>query len=426
MQATKLAVGKQRIKIDYLARVEGEGGLDVELSDGQIARLHLNIFEPPRLFEAFLEGRSYDELPDLTARICGICPVAYQMSSVYAAEDAFGLRVDGQLRQLRRLLYCGEWIESHLLHVYLLALPDFLGYPDAFRMAEKYSKELQAGLRMKRLGNDVVALLGGREIHPVSAMVGGFTRVPTREELLPLLEPLERGKEEAIKAVRWLGGLALPDLTRDIEFVALSHPDEYAMIEGRMVSSKGLDVAIADFENHIESRQVPYSSALHYSLKGRGAYFVGPLARVNLGFDRLSPDAQQAARDSGIPFPNSNPFTSIVARMVEVVHAMDLAAQIVEEYERPAPHVEVQPRATRGCGVTEAPRGSLYHSYLFDEQGLVRSATIVPPTAQNQRQIEEDLRDYLPRLRHLSREDATLRCEMAIRNYDPCISCSTH
>lgn len=421
-----LTRGRQRIKVDYLARVEGEGGLELELSDGQIVRLQLNIFEPPRLFEAFLAGRSYDELPDITARICGICPVAYQMSAVHAAEDAFGVRVGGQLRQLRRLLYCGEWIESHLLHVYLLAAPDFLGYPDTFAMATDYPEQVKAGLRMKRIGNDLVALLGGREIHPVSAAVGGFTRVPMKEELLPLLEPLKWGKEQAIKGVAWLAGLPLPDLTRDVEFVALSHPDEYAMIEGRMVSSKGLNVAIAEFEGQIEPRQLPYSSALRYTLKGRGAYFVGPLARVSLNFDRLAPDAQLAARDSGIPFPNSNPFASIVARMVEVVHAMDEAARIIEGYERPSPRVEVQPRAERGYGITEAPRGSLYHSYLFDEGGLVRSARIITPTAQNQQQIEEDLHHYLPRLLHRSREEITLQCEMAIRNYDPCISCATH
>ncbi len=422
----KLRSGDREIRVGYLARVEGEGGLEVKLSNGQVLHLQLNIFEPPRLFEAFLVGRSYGELPDMTARICGICPVAYQMSSVHAAEDAFGISVGGQLRKLRRLMYCGEWIESHLLHVYLLALPDFLGYPNAFAMAADHPEAVRQGLRMKRLGNDLVALLGGREIHPVSAMVGGFSRVPKEEELRPLLESMKRAKEEAIKAVAWLGKLPLPDLTRDIEFVALSHPDEYAMNEGRVISSKGLDIAVRDFEDRVHGWQVPYSSALHYTVKGRGAYFVGPLARVNLNFRHLTPDAQRAANDSGIPFPNSNPFASIVARMVEVVHAFDEAAQIIEGYERPAPLLKVEPRAGTGYGLTEAPRGSLYHSYQFDERGIVRRANIVPPTAQNQQQIEEDLHDYLPRLRDLSEEEATLRCEMAIRNYDPCISCSVH
>ncbi len=418
--------GDREIRVDYLARVEGEGGLEVKLSDGRILRLQLNIFEPPRLFEAFLVRRSYEELPDMTARICGICPVAYQMSSVHAAEDAFGLRVEGQLRKLRRLMYCGEWIESHLLHVYLLALPDFLGYPNVFAMAADHPELVQRGLRMKRLGNDLVALLGGREIHPVSAAVGGFSRVPTEEELRRLLDPLKRAREEAIEAVSHLARLPLPDLSRDVEFVALSHPSEYAMNEGRLVSSKGLNVDVREFEEQLEWRQLPYSTALRYLLKGRGPYFVGPLARVNLNFQQLTSDARRAARDSGIPFPNANPFTSIVARMVEVVHAFDEAAQIVESYRRPEPLLKVEPRAGQGYAVTEAPRGSLYHSYRFDERGIVQWANIIPPTAQNQEQIEADLREYLPRLLDLSPEEVTLRCEVAVRNYDPCISCSVH
>lgn len=416
----------REIKVQYLARVEGEGGLEVRLSDGQLLRLQLNIFEPPRLFEAFLAGRSYEELPDMTARICGICPVAYQMSSIHAAEDAFGIKVEGQLRKLRRLMYCGEWIESHTLHVYLLALPDFLKYPSALAMAADYPEVVRQGLRMKRIGNDLVALLGGREIHPVSATVGGFSRVPAEGELRPLLEPLKRAKEVAVEAVAWLSKLPLPDLTRDIEFVALSHPEEYAMNEGRLISSKGLDIAVREFEDHVEARQVAYSSALRYTLKGGGAYSVGPLARVNLNFPLLTPDARRAARDSGIPFPNSNPFTGIVARMVEVVHALDEAAQIIEGYERPEPQLRVEPRAGNGFGITEAPRGSLYHSYRFDGRGIVQRANIIPPTAQNQEQIEADLREYIPRLLDRPQEEVTLRCEMAIRNYDPCISCSVH
>ncbi len=419
-------LGDREIKVEYLARVEGEGGLEVRLSDGRILHLQLNILEPPRLFEAFLEGRCYEELPDMTARICGICPVAYQMSSIHAAEDAFGLRVEGELRKLRRLMYCGEWIESHLLHVYLLALPDFLGYPNAFAMAADHREVVTQGLAMKRLGNDLVALLGGREIHPVSAMVGGFSRVPREAELRALLEPLKRAREEAIKATAWMGKLPLPDLTRDIEFVALSHPDEYAMNEGRLISSKGMDIDVRQFEDWVEVAQAPYSTALRYRIKGRGPYFVGPLARVNLNFQHLTPDAQQAARDSGIPFPNSNPFSSIVARMVEVVHAFDEAAQIVGDYRRPAPILKVEPRAAKGFAITEAPRGSLYHSYQFDERGIIQRANIVPPTAQNQEQIEADLRDYLPRLLDRPPEEVTLRCEMAIRSYDPCISCSVH
>lgn len=417
----------RQVKVDYLTRVEGEGGVEARLSDGRVLRLRLRIFEPPRLFEAFLVGRSFEELPDMTARICGICPVAYQMSSIHAVEDAFGIRVEGPLRELRRLIYCGEWIESHLLHVYLLALPDFMGYPDIFAMAAKHGEMVRKGLAMKRLGNRLVALLGGREIHPVSPQVGGFSRVPREDELKGLLDPLRRAKEDAMEAATWLGKLDLPDLERDIEFVALSHPTEYPMNEGRVVSTKGLDVAVADLEGRLESRQVGHSTALRYKLKDRGPYFVGPLARVNLSLGRLSPDARLAAMESGVRFPSSNPFASIVARMVEVVHALDEALDIIARYEGPPiPRLPVAPRAGMGCAATEAPRGVLYHRYRFDERGRVLEARIITPTAQNQEQIESDLRAYLPELIELPEEEITLRCEAAIRSYDPCISCATH
>ncbi|MBI2865205.1 MAG: Ni/Fe hydrogenase subunit alpha [Chloroflexi bacterium] len=420
-------MSEKHIKVDYLARVEGEGALDIKVSDGKIEILKFSIFEPPRLFEAWLQGRSYRELPDFVARICGICPVAYQMSAIHAAEDAFGIRVEGQVRTLRRLFYCGEWLESHLLHIYMLAAPDFLGYESAIAMAKDYPEVLKRGLRMKRLGNDIVAMLAGREIHPISACVGGFYAAPPEETLRTLIPRLEQGTEDARETIRWTASLDLPDLTRDIEFVSLSHPDEYPMNEGRIVSSKGVDVSIHDYTKAFEEYQVDYTTALRSRVRERGSYFVGPLARVNLNFDKLTPATRKAALACGIGFPNSNPFTSIVARAVEVMHAMDEALRIVRDYRRPPePYVEARPRAGTGHGATEAPRGLLYHDYDFDDEGLIRRARIVPPTAQNQAHIEDDLREWVPRVIHLPLEEATIKAEMAVRNYDPCISCATH
>lgn len=416
----------REIIVGYLARSEGESGFRVRVADGQPVEVELRVFEPPRLFEAFLVGRTYEELTDLTARVCGICPVAYQMSSVHAVESAFGVRVGGQLRRLRRLFYCGEWIESHTLSIYLLSAPDFLGYGSAFAMARQHEKELRRGLALRRLGNDIIALLGGREIHPVSARPGGFTRVPTKAELATLRERLAAAKEDALRALEWVAGLPLPELNTDREFVALSHADEYAMNEGRVVSSKGLDIPIDEFEAYFIEQQVPHSTALHCRLKERGPYFVGPLARVNLNFDRLTPDTQAAARACGVPFPNANPHASIVARAVEVLHAVDEARQIVEEYERPAPFVTLAPRAGIGYGLTEAPRGMLYHRYEFAADGIVKAARLIPPTSQNQGQIEEDLRAVARQVAGLPVAEATRRCEMVIRSYDPCISCSVH
>lgn len=415
------------IKVDYLARVEGEGALYVKIKGDKVTDVKLKIFEPPRFFEAFLRGRMYSETPDITARICGICPVAYQMSAVHAMEHALGVTVDWQLRELRRLLYCGEWIESHVLHIYLLHAPDFLGYPDAIRLAQDYPDIVKRGLQMKKAGNAIVSILGGREIHPVNVRVGGFYKAPSKQELGQLAEKLKWGRDAALETVRWTAQLPFPDFEQDYEFVALQHPTEYPFNEGRLVSNKGLDIAVHEYENHFIEEHVAYSNALHSMLKGRGSYFVGPLARYNLNFDRLSPLAQEAARDAGIGPICRNPFQSIIVRSVEVLYAFDEALRIIEGYEIPdQPAIELHPRAASGSACTEAPRGILYHRYKLNDDGLILDAKIVPPTSQNQKTIENDLRHYVEQAIELPEEQLTWQCEQAIRNYDPCISCATH
>jgi len=415
------------IKVDYLARVEGEGALYVKVKDETVVDVKLRLFEPPRFFEAFLRGRHYSEVPDIAARICGICPIAYQMSAVHAVEDVFGTRVDGQLRALRRLLYCGEWIESHMLHVYMLHAPDFLGYADAIQMARDSPEIVRRGLRLKKVGNEIVTLLGGREIHPINVRVGGFYTVPTRRELAPLVEKLKGARDAALETVRWTATLPFPDFERDYEFVALCHPEEYPLNEGRLVSSKGLDIAVREYEDFFVEEHVPYSNALHSRLRDRGAYLVGPLARYNLNFAKLSPLAQEAAREAGLGPVCRNPFQGIIVRSVETLYACDEALRIIEGYERPEPSaLQVQPRDGTGYGCTEAPRGILYHRYRIDDRGMILDAKIVPPTAQNQKILEEDLRHFVPRSLDLPREQLTWRCEQVIRNHDPCISCATH
>lgn len=415
------------ITVDYLARVEGEGGLFLKIKDGQLREVKLKIYEPPRFFEAFLRGRSYVEAPDITARICGICPIAYQMSAVHAIEDAFGVRVDGQLRVLRRLVYCGEWIESHALHVYLLHAPDFLGYEDAIQMAKDYPEVVQRGLSLKKVGNEIVALIGGREIHPINVRVGGFYKVPTKRDLASLGERLKWAREAALETVRWAATLPFPKFERDYEFVALRHPAEYPFNEGRLVSNKGLNIAISEYDDHFAEEHVPYSNALHSTIKGRGAYLVGPLARYNLNFDQLSPLVKEIAREIGLEPPCLNPFKSIVARSLEILYACDEALRLIAEYEMPdAPTVEVQPRAAIGYGCTEAPRGILYHRYRLDADGTILDAKIVPPTSQNQKMIEADLWQFLPSRLDLPQDQLVWQCEQAIRNFDPCISCATH
>ena len=420
-------VRNKTIRVDYLARVEGEGALYVKIKGDAIAELQFKIFEPPRFFEAFLRGRAFDEAPDITARICGICPIAYQMSAAHAMEDAFGVKVDGQLRALRRLIYCGEWIESHALHIYFLHAPDFLGYADAIQIAKDHPEIVQRALELKKVGNAIVALLGGREIHPINVRIGGFYRVPEKRELTELKEKLEWARDAAHETVRFVATLPFPDFEQDYEFVALRHPDEYPFNEGRLVSNQGLDIAIREYENHFIEEHVQRSNALHSAIKERGAYLVGPLARYNLNFDKLSPLAQQAAREAGLGAACRNPFQSIVVRAVEMLYACDEALRIIEQYAPPEkPAVDIEPRAATGYGCTEAPRGILYHRYRVDERGTILDAKIVPPTSQNQKSIENDLRQFIaPRLQ-LPQEQLTWQCEQAIRNYDPCISCATH
>ncbi len=415
------------INVKYLARVEGEGGLNIRIKDDAVSRVELRIFEPPRFFEAFLRGRNFTEAPDITSRICGICPVAYQMSAVHALEAALGVTVAGPLRALRRLLYCGEWIESHTLHVFMLHAPDFLGYQDAIRMAQDHPDTVKMGLKLKKVGNEIVSTLGGREIHPINVRVGGFYKAPRKRDLAPLAENLKWARDAAQDAVRWVGGFEFPEFEPDYEFVALRHDREYPFNEGRLVSNKGLDIAVQDYDAHFAEEQVPYSHALHSSLKERGAYFVGPLARYNLNFDRLTPLARETAREAGLGPVCRNPFKSIVVRAVETLYAVEEALAIIAAYERPeASAVKVEPRAAEGCAATEAPRGLLYHRYRLDADGVIQLAKIVPPTSQNQKIIEDDLRDFVtPRLA-LPDDQLTWQCEQMVRNYDPCISCATH
>lgn len=414
------------LSVGALTRVEGEGAVHIRLRDGALESVELNIYEPPRFFEAFLRGRSYTEPPDITARVCGICPVAYQVSACNAIEDACGVTLDSALVALRRLLYCGEWIHSHMLHIYLLHAPDFLGYPDAISMARDQREVVERGLALKKAGNQLMEFIGGRAIHPINVRLGGFYSVPTRKELVPLAEQLRRALDDALATATWVAGFDFPDLELDHELLALSQPDSYPIENGEIARSVGSPFGAAEFSNHVVESQVPYSTALHATLAG-GRYLTGPLARYSLNSLALSPVAQQAAADAGLAAQCRNPYRSIIVRAVEVVYAIEEALRIIDDYERPAhPFVDVPVRAGVGHGVSEAPRGLLYHRYQIDEDGLIGTATIVPPTSQNQAAIEADLARVVSDNLSLDDGELTALCERVIRNYDPCISCSAH
>ncbi|MHA1114170.1 MAG: Ni/Fe hydrogenase subunit alpha, partial [Alphaproteobacteria bacterium] len=410
-------MARRTIKADYLARVEGEAAMRIVIDGGKVEDVRLSIFEPPRFFEAFLRGRGFAEAPDITARICGICPVAYQMSAVAAMEDALAVGVAAPVRDLRRLLYCGEWIESHVLHIYMLHAPDFLGYAGAVEMARDHPDHVTRGLALKKAGNAIVRRLGGREIHPVNVRVGGFYRAPGRAEMAALAEELKPARDAALETVRWVAGFAFPELARDYEFVSLRHETEYPMMADRIVSTGGLDIAVGDYGAHFEEHQVPHSHALHATIKGRGGYLVGPMARYNLNRDKLRPLAREAADAAGLEPFCRNPFRSILVRAVEVVHAVDEALAIVAAYAPfDPPAAEATPRAATGFGASEAPRGLLYHRYRLAADGTIEDAEIVPPTSQNQGTIEDDLRELVTANLDLDDEALQWRCEQSIRN----------
>jgi coenzyme F420-reducing hydrogenase alpha subunit len=401
--------------------------MKVVARDGKVEDVEFSIFEPPRFFEAFLRGKHHSEAPDITARICGICPVAYQMSSVHAMEHAFGAEVTGALRDLRRLLYCGEWIESHALHIYLLHAPDFLGYESGISLAADHPDVVSRGLRLKKAGNEIVRVLGGREIHPVNVKVGGWYRLPTRAELDHLATTLDRVRDDALATVTLVAGFPMPEVSRTVEWVSTRYPDEYPMLGKTVATTAGLEIPVPEWNDWFLEEHVKRSNALHSRIKTRGSYETGPTARFNLNSGLLSPGAARAAAEVGLVAPVTNPFRSIVVRAVELLHAVDEALHIIDTYRAPAAAaVPITERAGEGYGASEAPRGVLFHRYRLDGSGIIQDAQIVPPTAQNQLSIEEDLRLVLDA--HISEPDDRLRTvlEQSIRNYDPCISCATH
>ena len=419
--------GTREIRTDYLARVEGEGAMLVRIRDGALEEVQFKIFEPPRFFEALLRGRQFGEVPDITARICGICPIAYMASSAAAMEQACGVVLPDDLRALRRLIYCGEWIESHVLHVAMLHAPDFLGYDGAIERARDRRDLVEMALRLKKLGNALMTVVGGRDVHPVNFRVGGLYRAPTVAQLRAVVPELEWARDAARELVRWTAGFDFPDYEHDYAFVSLREPGEYPIERGRLVSSTGLDISIEEYEEHFTETHVERSNALHSTLEGVGSYLVGPLARYALNFDELSDVAKEAADEVGLGPVCRNPFRSIVVRAVEVLYAADEALRIIAEYECPkAPAVECVPRAATGYGCTEAPRGICWHRYEIDADGVILDAKIVPPTSQNQKTIEDDLFGVVSRSLDLSDEQLSHLCEQTIRNYDPCISGATH
>ena len=419
---------RRNIRVDYLARVEGQGALDITF-DADACDVKLKIFEPPRFFEAFLEGRSYDEVHELTSRICGICPVAHQITSLRAVENALGLEVSRQTRNLRKLLALSAIINSHVLSLYVLSAPDYLGQGGLFSLRKKQPQLVKRALKLKKLSNEIGDVIGGRAVHPVYAVLNGFTRIPTRDQIAGLKARLQDAQKDALETVRLFGRLDYPELSGGTEQLAISKKGEYAINEGMMRSTGGLLAPEAEYRQHVKEDQIPYSYAKGSALSGSRTFLVGPLARVNINFGSLSDGAKKIAGEIGFAPPRHNPFDSLVARALEVAHSIDESIELLDglPLKEEATTRPLEPReASEGFALTEAPRGMLYHSFRFDRAGLVTFADIVPPTAHNVRNIEKDLRELIGRYRDLPRAKLKLMCEMLVRAYDPCISCSVH
>ncbi|WP_075186441.1 Ni/Fe hydrogenase subunit alpha [Teredinibacter haidensis] len=415
------------INVPVMVRVEGEGALEFTAKSGEIEKLHLKIYEPPRLFEKFLEGQNYTEVPVMAARICGICPIAYQMTSIRAIERLFGVDPGPWVHDMRRVVQCGEWLQSHALHIHLLATPDFLGYDNAIAMAQDHPETVKRGMKLQGLGNDLLALLGGRSVHPIGLKVGGFYRAPEKREVSDLVDRLENALEDARGVVEWTAGLDLPMDHQAFNCVAVHNDQEYGLNEGVLVTTRHQQINFEDYPTRFKEHQVKHSTAF-YSTLDNESYFVGPLARMNLNFDQLPQEVKKLCADVGLKFPSTNMFDNVRARAVESYYCILEGLRILKNYQRPKHAcVDVTPKPGIARHCTEAPRGMIFHQFKIDGNGKVETACMIPPTSQNQASIEANLKNAVLEY-GLDNPDDDLRmlCEKIIRNYDPCISCSTH
>lgn len=426
------------INVNYLTRVEGHGNIVVEVKDGKLEICRLEIVESPRFFEAFLRGRSIYEAPHITSRICGICACGHTLASIQAAEDALGIKPTEQTTLLRKLLLHYEELDSHILHIYLLVAPDLVGVPSFVPLIKSHPDVVRRALRMKRLCNELCDILVGRHVHPISAVVGGFTKLPSEADLEEMHKRLAELQKDLEITVELFKGLKFPEFERDTEYVALvNDEDEYPLLYGDIGSTDGYRVSKYEYKNVTNEFIVPYASAKRTKWH-KDSYAVGALARFNLNHEKLHPKAKEAALALNLKPKCINPYLNTVAQIVECVHCIEDAIRIIEllwqrgiNYDEVVvPDINEQgllpQRAGEGVGAVEVPRGLLIHHYECDERGIFRNANCVIPTNQNTHNIELDMLKLVPEIMDKSPEEIRLSLEMLVRAYDPCISCSVH
>ena len=416
------------VNVHYVTRLEGHGNIILNAKDGKIEELKWEVIESPRLFEAMLCGRYYEDVPHIASRICGICSIAHTTASIQAVEAAFGVQPLEQTLLLRKLLYNAELLESHVLHALFLAAPDFLGVGSVFPLVETHKDVVVMALRLKKLAYNLAEILAGRKTHPLSCVVGGFAKLPDPGELKAIKKRLEDARADFDVIVKLFKTLQIPDFVRETEYIALKDPREYAFISGQIASSDAGLTPLTDYLKVTNEFCVPHSTA-KYTKNKRDSYMVGALARFNLNYDQLLPEAKKAAAELGLKAPNHNPYMITVAQVVESGHALEDAISIIDKLLAKGLKEEknrIKVKAGRGVGAVEAPRGILFHDYTFDDKGILTKANCIIPTNQNHNNIQKDMEALVPGILNQSEDDIRLKLEMLVRAYDPCISCSTH
>jgi sulfhydrogenase subunit alpha len=421
-------MSKVQVDVHYITRVEGHGNIVVDAENGELKRCELQIVETPRFFEAMLRGRPYTEVTHIVSRICGICSVGHQMTSLQALEAAMGVTPSEQTQLLRKLIFHGEILDSHVLHSYMLVAPDFFGVGSVIPLAGSHPDVVLRALRMKKLAGDLCMVLGGRHTHPVTLKVGGFSQLPTNGQLEQLRARFEEARADVDATVELFQPLKMPDFERETEYVALRKPAEYAFIGGTIASTDGVERPVADYREVTNEHLIPHSTAKHTRHK-RDAYMVGALARFNVNHDLLHPKAKAAAEALGLRPICTNPYMNTVAQVVEIAHCIEDGIQLIDTLlergiQHEVPNVKV--RAGKGAGACEVPRGVLFHEYTVDDDGRIAGANCIIPTGQNLANIEADMRALVPRILDKAQDQIRLALEMLVRAYDPCISCSTH
>ncbi len=417
------------IEVHHVTRVEGHGNIVVNAKNGVLEECRLDIVETPRFFEAMLRGRPYTQSSHITSRICGICAVGHATASLRATENALGIQPSEQTVLLRKLIFHGEIIDSHVLHVYMLVAPDLLGVGSVIPLVQTAPDVVLRALRIKKLSGDLCAAIGGRHTHPIAMAVGGFTHVPSHETLKALRQRLVDARADMDETVKLAKTLSWPQFNRETEYVALRKEDEYAFIDGTITTTDGGKYAIKDYRKVTNERMVPHSTAKHTGHK-RDSYMVGALARFNVNYDKLHPRAKAAAEELGMAPICTNPFLNTAAQVVEMVHSVEDSIRIIDELLVQGVHPEPLPafsgKGGDGAGSCEVPRGILFHNYQIGDDGLVTGANCIIPTGQNLANVEADMRKLVPEILDRPQDEIRLMLEMLVRAYDPCISCSVH